>query len=139
MNFVWLNCCSRPNGADLFSTYGPDAPDTSEMSAEGVIMLNTELTPATSDRVPRSLALRVAQGGSDAFAGAPQQIDNGDEALYADKCGSYTKGILQTGIGLVDLAAYDTFKAALASGDPIDFQNIVLGGGVGGRTQNGPQ
>src|SRR5258708_5029630 len=82
----------------------PDMPDTSEKSTKGVIMLNTELTPATSDRVPRSLALRMAQGGSDAFVGAPPQIDNGDEALYADKCGTYTKGILQTGIGLVDLA-----------------------------------
>ena len=102
-------------------------------------MLNAELIPATSDRVPRSLALRVAQAGSDAFAGAPPQIDNGDEALYADKSGTYTKGILQTGIGLVDLAAYGTFKAALASGDPVDFQNITLGGGAGGRTQNGPQ
>jgi hypothetical protein len=102
-------------------------------------MLNAELTPASSDRLPRSLALRMAQAGNDAFAGVSPQIDNGDEALYADKSGTYTKGILQTGIGLVDLAAYGTFKVALASGNPVDFQNVVLGGGVGGRTQNGPQ
>jgi hypothetical protein len=102
-------------------------------------MLNAELTPASSDRVPRSLALRTAQAGNDAFAVVPLQIDNGDEALYIDKSGTYTKGILQTTIGLVDLAAYATFKAALASGNPVDFQNIVLGGGVHGRTQNGPQ
>jgi hypothetical protein len=102
-------------------------------------MLNAELMPATRDRLPRALGLRVAEAGGDDFAGRPLQIDNGDEALYSDKSGTYTKGILQTGIGLVDLAAYGTFKAALASGDPLDFQKIILGGGAGGRTQNGPQ
>src|SRR5271168_1852462 len=107
--------------------------------AKELIMLNAELAPATSNRVPRSLALRVAEAGSDAFVGAPAQIDNGDEALYADKSGTYTKGLLQTAIGLVDLAAYSMFKTALASGNPTDFQNIVLGGGAGGRTLNGPQ
>jgi hypothetical protein len=66
----------------------------------------------------------------------PAQIDNGDEARYPDKSGTYTKGILQTGVGLVDLAAYGSFIKALKSGDPADFEKIVLGGP---RTLNGPQ
>jgi hypothetical protein len=99
-------------------------------------MLNSELTPATSNRVLRSLALRTQTAGADAFVPAPVQIDNGDEALYTDKSGTYTKGVLQDDIGLVNLAAYQTFKNALASGFPADFQNIVLGGP---RTLNGPQ
>jgi hypothetical protein len=99
-------------------------------------MLNAQLIPATSDRVLRSLALRTQTTGNDAFAIAPVQIDNGDEALYADKSGTYTKGVLQSGIGLVDLAAYQSFKDALSSGAPADFENIVLGGP---RTLNGPQ
>ncbi len=99
-------------------------------------MLSAQLIPATSDRVLRSLALRTQTAGNDAFTAAPAQIDNGDEALYADKSGTYTKGILQSGIGLVDLAAYQSFKNALSSGAPADFQNIILGGP---RTQNGPQ
>jgi len=93
-------------------------------------------TPATNHRVPRSFALRTQTAAHDAFIPAPPQIDNGDEASYADKSGTYTKGILQTGIGLVDLAAYHSFKKALNSGDPADFESIVLGGP---RTQNGPQ
>jgi hypothetical protein len=97
---------------------------------------STITTPATSYRVPRSLALRTATAAHDAFIPAPPQIDNGDEALYSDKSGTYTKGILQTGIGLVDLAAYQTFKKALNSGDPKDFEAITLGGM---RTENGPQ
>jgi hypothetical protein len=99
-------------------------------------MLNTQLVPATADRVLRSMALRTQTTGNDAFAPAPAQIDNGDEALYADKSGTYTKGVLQSGIGLVDPAAYQSFKKALSSGAPADFQNIVLGGA---RTLNGPQ
>src|SRR5208283_4292054 len=93
-------------------------------------------SPATSHRVPRSFALRLQTAGHNAFMPAPAQIDNGDEALYADKSGTYNKGILQTGIGLVDLAAYRSFKKEMNSGNPADFEAIVLGGP---RTQNGPQ
>ena len=68
------------------------------------------------------MALRVQKAGDDAFVQAPAQIDNGDEALYPDKSGTYTKGVLQSGIGLVDLAAYQSFKKALSSGNPTDFR-----------------
>jgi hypothetical protein len=97
---------------------------------------NPATSPATRNRVERALALRVADAGGDAFGPQPPQIDNGDEVLYADKSGTYTKGILQTSIGLVDLAAYATFQKALRSGDPADFAKIITGGP---RTQNGPQ
>jgi len=80
--------------------------------------------------------LRTQAAGHDAFVPPPAQVDNGDEARYADKSGTYTKGILKTGVGLVDLAAYATFIKALKSGDPADFEKILLGGP---RTLNGPQ
>lgn len=99
-------------------------------------MLNDELTPATSNRVLRALAVRTQTTLSDTFAAAPAQVDNGDEALYADRSGTYTKGVKQSGIGVVDPAAYLSFKKALSSGDPADFENILLGGP---RTLNGPQ
>jgi hypothetical protein len=99
-------------------------------------MINTELMPATSDRVARALALRIAEAEADAFPQPPAQIDNGDEDRYADKCGTYTKGVLQDAVGIVNLEAYASFKAALKSGDPADFEKIVLGGP---RTLNGPQ
>jgi hypothetical protein len=99
-------------------------------------MLNSELIPATSERILRSLALRTQTAGSDGFVAEPAQNDNGDEAAYADKSGTYTKGILQKDIGLVNLAAYQSFKAALASGNSADFEKITTGGP---RTQNGPQ
>jgi len=106
------------------------------LSPKEKAMLNTQLVPATSNRVLRSLALRTQEAGDDAFATVPAQVDNNDEAKYADKCGTYTKGIQQSAVGLVDLAAYQTFKHALSTGSPADFEKIALGGP---RTLNGPQ
>lgn len=99
-------------------------------------MLNAELVPATSDRVFRATAVRSAATAADAFVPAPAQVDNGDEARYPDKSGTYTKGVLQSGIGVVDPDAYETFKRALSTGAQADFSNIILGGP---RTLNGPQ
>ncbi len=93
--------------------------------------------PSTHNRVARAFAVRQLAAGQDAFQPAPPQVDNGDEALYADKSGTYTKGVLQTGVGLVNLTAYDKFKKALNSGNPSDFDAIPLGGL--GRKLNGPQ
>jgi hypothetical protein len=109
---------------------GPGPPDEARKT------LNAELKPATGGRVWRSWALRTRTAGSDAFAAAPAQVDNGDEARYGDKSGTYTKDVLQSNVGVVDPAAYQSFKAALSSGDPADFEKIVVGGS---RTLNGPQ
>ncbi len=99
-------------------------------------MLNTELVPATSNRVLRATAVRSETTIADALVPAPPQVDNGDEARYADKSGTYTKGVLQSGIGVVDPAAYKAFKHALSTGAQADFNNIPLGGP---RTLNGPE
>ncbi len=52
---------------------------------------------------------------------------NGDEELYANKIGSYSKGLPHNGLGEVDLAAYASFIQAVTTGDPADFENIVTG------------
>jgi hypothetical protein len=115
---------------------GPGDENQAGAAATPQMTLNEELRPATSNRVLRSLALRTRTAGSDAFAAAQAQIDNGDEARYSDKSGTYTKGVLQAGVGLVDLGGYATFKTALRTGSPADFEKIILGGP---RTLNGPQ
>lgn len=91
---------------------------------------------ANQNRVLRCHELRNKIAADDASVAAPPELDNGDEARYADKCGTYTKGILQAGIGRVDPAAYRTFHEALHNGHPSAFEKIVLGGT---RTLNGPQ
>jgi hypothetical protein len=99
-------------------------------------MTNQPNSPATSNRVVRSFANRVQAAAKDALVQAPPEIDNGDEARYSDKSGTYTKCIKQSAIGVVDPAAYLTFTKALNSGDPADFAAITVGGA---RTLNGPQ
>ncbi len=53
-------------------------------------MLNTELVPATSNRVLRATAVRSETTVADAFVPAPAQVDNGDEARYPDNAGTYS-------------------------------------------------
>lgn len=93
-------------------------------------------SPSASNRVVRSFALRAETAAQDALVPASPEIDNGDEARYSDKSGTYTKCVLQSGIGVVDPSAYHSFKKALTSGDPADFEAVKLGGT---RTLNGPQ
>jgi hypothetical protein len=50
---------------------------------------------------------------------------NGDEQLYPNKIGSYSKGLPHNSLGEVDLAAYASLIQAVTSGDPADFENIV--------------
>ena len=90
----------------------------------------------THGRVIDAFNLRVGEAIQDALVGAARNVTNGDDARYADKGGTYTKGLPHDSFGRVDLAAYGTFKTALASGKFSDFEKIIMGGT---RTLNGPQ
>src|SRR5205823_493279 len=54
--------------------------------------------------------------------------NNGDEDLYSNKIGNYSKGLPHNNLGEVDLAAYNSYLAAIRSGLPSDFESIILGG-----------
>ncbi|MBV8842572.1 MAG: vanadium-dependent haloperoxidase [Bryobacterales bacterium] len=82
------------------------------------------------------MQLRVAEAIDDAKVRAATNVNNGDDARYADKGGTYTKGLPHDNFGRVDLNAYQTFKTALNSGEFSDFEDIIMGGT---RTLNGPQ
>lgn len=92
--------------------------------------------PRSDPRVRRCFAIRLGTANDEAHIPVPPHTTNGDEDRYPDKCGTYSKGILQDGIGLVNLNAFQSFKRALTSGNPADFENIIMGGT---RTLNGPQ
>jgi hypothetical protein len=113
------------------------APFASAQSDASSTLAGVQL-PATGvdPRVQRSFTIRLGTATKEALIPVPPHTTNGDEGLYPDKSGTYTKGILQDGIGLVNLNAYQTFKRALNSGRPADFENIIIGGT---RTLNGPQ
>src|SRR2546427_5234632 len=69
-----------------------------------------------------------------ALAEYPQPIvshpNNGDEDLYSNKIGNYSKGLPHNNLGEVDLVAYNSYLAAIRSGLPSDFESIVLGGNI---------
>ena len=94
------------------------------------------LAPPAGSRVMEAFELRVAEATQDAGVPPAINLNNGDEARYADKGGTYTKGLPHDPFGRVDLRAYQTFKTALNSGEFSDFQKIIMGGT---RTLNGPQ
>ena len=56
--------------------------------------------------------------------------DNGDEALFETRIGSYSKGLPHNEVGEVDPNAYRQLLAALESGDPADFEAIPMIGGL---------
>jgi len=57
----------------------------------------------------------------------PGHPANGDEDLYPNRIASYSKGLPHNSLGEVDPNAYRSLLAALASGNPADFENIPMG------------
>ena len=53
---------------------------------------------------------------------------NDDEVLYSNRIGNYSKALPHNSLGEVDPAAYNLYLNAIRSGEPIDFENIALGG-----------
>ena len=87
-------------------------------------------------RVEAARGVRITVAQEDARVPAAKNVANGDEAMYADKGGTYTKGLPHDDFGRVRPDAYESFKKALNSGKFADFEAIKLGGT---RTLNGPQ
>jgi hypothetical protein len=90
----------------------------------------------TNKRVMEAFQVRVGMAIQDASVPAATNVNNGDDARYPDKGGTFTKGLPHDSFGRVDLTAYESFKTALTSGKFSDFEKIVMGGT---RTLNGPQ
>jgi hypothetical protein len=68
------------------------------------------------------------------------QNRNNDESLYADRRACYSKGLQHDGIGEVNAASYQSFRSALESGSPAQFEQILIGnpGGAGPAPGNTP-
>ncbi len=80
-------------------------------------------------RALRSFEIRRNAAQEELHLGIPEHPNNGDEARYPDKCATYTKALPHDTFGRVDLNAYRSFIHALTSGNPADFENIILGEG----------
>lgn len=60
-------------------------------------------------------------------SGPDVQPVNGDEGLYADFRGSFTKTLRHNAFGEVNNNSYNAYLNALESGAPADFENIPVG------------
>jgi len=89
----------------------------------------------TDPRVLQSFNRRFSAATKDALVPIAAHTTNGDEALYGDKCGTYTKCVKQQSPGVVSPTAFTAFRKAINSGSFADFQAVPMGGG---RTLNGP-
>ncbi len=112
--------------SSVASAESPGSSDTGLAVPKGV----------THERLIDAFNLRVGEAIQDALVPAAKNVNNGDDARYPDKGGTFTKSLPHDSFGRVDLNAYATFKTALASGKFSDFEKIIMGGT---RTLNGPQ
>jgi hypothetical protein len=78
----------------------------------------------------RSFLRTLGAGASAAVAlHSLDHVCNGEEDDYAGtRIANFSKGLPHNGLGEVDPPAYNALLAALASGDPADFEAIPLGG-----------
>jgi hypothetical protein len=81
-----------------------------------------------STRAQQSFQNRLDAALAELSVPVPQQITNGDEQLYPNRIGNYSKGLLHNGIGEVNSASYNSLLKAVHSGEPQDFAQIQLGG-----------
>ena len=92
----------------------------------------------TNQRALDSFEIRFNTATVEAQVAVPPHTTNGDETL-PDLIGTYSKCIQQDSPCLVNLSAFQDFRTALTSGLNADYEAIPIGGGMGGRTLNGPQ
>lgn len=101
------------------------------------ILLNTNLNLGesceigpTSARKRRQEAFRVRLEAAlfQKNLPLPGHPCNGDEDLFPNKIGNYSKGLPHNLLGEVNLNAYKALIIALTTGDPDNFESIPLGG-----------
>lgn len=76
----------------------------------------------------KTYKVRVERAKANHEVSIPNHRNNGDEERYANKIGSDTRGLPHNARGEVDLAAWATLKQAVTTGDPADFEKVILGG-----------
>ncbi|MEL6369828.1 MAG: vanadium-dependent haloperoxidase [Pseudomonadota bacterium] len=79
-------------------------------------------------RADQAFAIRMEAANAN-FNATPNfnQLNNGDEALYPNFIGSFSKSLEHNALGEVVPASYQSYLDALDSGNPADFDNIIVG------------
>lgn len=77
---------------------------------------------------PKVYNVRVAAADLCRQTAVPTHPTDGDEAKYPNKIATDTRGLPHNNLGEVDQKAYQSLINALKSGDPNEYEKIVLGG-----------
>src|SRR5215470_15004325 len=83
-------------------------------------------TIAEHERQKEAYQIRVEAARRERELALSNHPVNGDEHRYPNKIASYSKGLPHNRLGEVDRAAYASLIRAVTTGDPADFENIVL-------------
>jgi hypothetical protein len=81
-------------------------------------------------RAQEAFQIRERVAAEEREIATPTQVTNGDEKLYGNFIGNYSKGLPHNGIGEVDKAAYQQLVEAAEDGRAEAFENVPLGGTV---------
>jgi hypothetical protein len=85
--------------------------------------------PSGGERARRSYWLREQAAREELAASEQPERDNGDERLYANFIGNYSKGLPHDAYGVVDRDAYRSLQRALkAAPSAAAFERVRLGG-----------
>lgn len=87
----------------------------------------TEPASLASNRYMKAYKCRTAAAKLARERPIVSHVSNGDDVLYANKIGSYTKALPHNQLGEVDLAAYATLTRARETQNPALFEEIKLG------------
>ena len=79
-------------------------------------------------RAKKAFTLRVDVAQREKDLPLPFHPTNGDEERYPNKIASFSKGLPHNNLGEVDLNAYASLIRAVTTGNPADFEAIIIGG-----------
>src|SRR5262249_21669997 len=98
---------------------------TGQESTAPQIQPETEMAPANDKKQSKqSFSLRFGAAQRERDLPIDDHQTNGDEQLYPNKIGNFSKALPHNTLGEVDLTAYNSLIKALSSGSPADFENI---------------
>ncbi|MGE0130537.1 MAG: vanadium-dependent haloperoxidase [Blastocatellales bacterium] len=81
-------------------------------------------------RAEKAYNTRVQAALFQKIAPLPDHPNNGDENLYGNRIGNYSKGMPHNQLGEVDRNAYESLLKAVTTGDSRDFDAIILAGAL---------
>lgn len=113
-------------GAAVFIAAGEARPSTLGVDDQGAGLGPND---RGEDEQRREQAFRVRSQAAlrEKRLPIPDHPTNGDEEIYPNKIGNYSKGLMHNELGEVNLGAYQALKDALSSGRFADFEAIPLG------------